>query len=636
MKDPAPFPALGTLAGGLLLACIACASASAAGVPTFHQQIAPILHTYCVSCHRPGGPGPFSLLTYADARRHAREIAAVTRRRFMPPWLPEPGFGEFDGQGRLTDAQIASIEQWVRAGMPEGPGTSVPPAFRSGWQLGPPDLVITASRPLAVPAGGPDVFWNFVLPTGLRETRYVQAIEIRPGDSRAVHHANALIDRSRSARRRESSPGQGFGGMDVTLESESFDPDSHFLFWKPGGAPWKEPSGMAWRLDPGNDLVLNVHLHPTGKAESVQPSVGLYFTREAPTKFPMLLQLESDGALDIPAGAHDFAVSDDFRLPLDVDVLAVYPHAHYLGKLLEAYATLPDGRREWLIRITDWDLNWQAVYRLKRPLFLPRGTVISMRFHYDNSSDNPRNPNSPPQRVRGGNQSTDEMAHFWLQVLPRGAGDQRPVLQEALMRHRLDKYPTDFFAHFNLGALLLNRHDTASALEHLRAALAVEPDQPAALNTFGAALVLSGRADEAAEQFRRTIRIRPDDTSARYNLAGVLADQGRLEEAAAQLRMVLAVVPEDAAARGRLIQVVKTLADGAASESRLGDALAGYRELISLDRGDADLHNNFGVLLARSGDVSAAIGQFEQALQLQPTHEAARRNLEIARRKAAR
>ena len=329
----------------MLLLLALPAPAFAGDAPTYHQHIAPILREYCAGCHRPGGPGPFALLTYDDARKHAHEIAAVTLLRYMPPWLPEPGFGEFQDERRLTDAQIQNIQAWVLSGTPEGSGASKSPAFPSGWQLGEPDLVITAGKPISAAADGPDVFWNFVLAPNLRETRYVEAIEIRPGNARSVHHANLLIDRSRSGRYREKVSGEGFPGMDVTLESDTFDPDSHFLFWKPGGTPWREPAGMAWRLDPGNDLILNVHLHPSGKSELVEPSVGLYFTREAPSKFPMLIQLEQDGALDIPPGEPDFLVSDDFRLPLGVDVLAVYPHAHYLGKLLEGFATLPDGKR---------------------------------------------------------------------------------------------------------------------------------------------------------------------------------------------------------------------------------------------------------------------------------------------------
>ena len=190
---------------------------------------------------------------------------------------------------------------------------------------------------------------------------------------------------------------------------------------------------MAWRADPGSNLLLNVHMRTTGKAELVQPSIGLYFTPNPPTKFPMMLPLEHDGALDIPAGDPDFQVSDDFTVPVDLDVLAVYPHAHYLGHVLEGYATLPDGSQKWLVRITDWDPSWQAVYHYAAPVFLPQGTVISMRYHYDNSAANVRNPNQPPKRVRNGNQATDEMAHLSLQVLPRGAEEQRTELQEAII-----------------------------------------------------------------------------------------------------------------------------------------------------------------------------------------------------------
>jgi tetratricopeptide (TPR) repeat protein len=604
-------------------------------VVTFRKQIAPILFAHCASCHRPGQPGPFSLLTYEEARKHARQIAAVTRKRYMPPWLPAPGFGDFAGERRLTDAQIETIEQWVLAGAPEGSAAhSAPvPIFTPGWQLGPPDLVITADRPFSLPADGPDVFWNFILPAAVRETRQVKAIEIRPGNARTVHHANLLVDRSQSLRYREKVRGEGFAGMDLAVPSETFDPDSHFLFWKPGGTPWEEPAGMSWRLDPGNDLILNVHLRPTGKPELVRPSVGIYFTRESQTKYPMLLQLESDGMLDIPPGDRAFRASDDFRLPLDVDLLAVYPHAHYLGKVIEAFATLPDGTRRWLIRIPEWDLNWQAVYRYREPMLLPKGTVISMSFQYDNSAANVRNPNSPPRRVRGGNQSSDEMAHLWLQVLPRGSSDQRAILQEAIMSRRLEKYPTDFSAHFNLGALYLRRKDIPSAIAHLDAALRVEPEEPAALNTLGVALESDGKLDRAIDEFQHALRVRPDDHSAQYNLANALAAQGRLEDAAAGFRRLLAGYPKDSAAHEHLVQILSELGDSAASAGSLQRASECYRELVALEPGNPDLRSNFGILLARSGDLPSALAQFEAALNLDPSHAAARRNLELTRKK---
>ena len=421
--------------------------------------------------------------------------------------------------------------------------------------------------------------------------------------------------------------------MDLVIASNTFDPDSHFLFWKPGGTSRVEPDGMAWRLDPGNDLVMNVHLQPTGKPEGVRPSVGLYFTDQPQTKYPMLIQLEQDGALRIPPGVRDFAVSDDFRLPLDVDLLAIYPHAHSLGHLLEGYATLPDGSHRTLIRISDWDPNWQAVYPYRAPVFLPKGTIVSMRFHYDNSSGNPRNPNSPPKEVVGGNQSIDEMAHLWLQVLPRGEGDQRMVLQEAIMRRRLEKYPADFSAYFNLGALLLSRKEIPAAIGYLRNALRSQPGQPAALNTLGVALEADHRFDEAAEQFREAVRVQPDFTDARYNLAKALAAQGKLEEAAGNYRAVLSVVPDDAAAREHLVAVLTTLGEDAFAGARLEAAGGYYRELVDLQPGSADLRNNFGIILVRVGNALAAIEQFEAALKADPAHQAARRNLELARKR---
>jgi Flp pilus assembly protein TadD len=347
----------------------------------------------------------------------------------------------------------------------------------------------------------------------------------------------------------------------------------------------------------------------------------------------MLVQIERDSALSLEPGVRDFTIADDFRIPVDADVIAVYPHAHYLATLLEGYATLPDGSRQWLIRIPHWDLNWQAVYRYRNPVYLPKGTVISMRFHYDNSADNPRNPNSPPKQVTAGNQSTDEMGHLWLQVLPRGAGDQRVVLQEALMRHRLENDPANASAHFNLGTILLGRRDTASAVAHLRDALRLEPGQPMALNNLGAALQSQGDLEGALESFRQALRILPGYSSARFNLANVLAAQGRLDDAAANLRRVVAEFPADAAAREQFFAVLVRIGDAAMAEGRLSAAATAYRELVRLQPADADLRNNLGIILAKSGDLEAAAAEFEAALKVNPSHEVARRNLQAVRTK---
>ena len=617
----------------MLFAVAACALPALAEPITFYKHVAPIVYHSCAPCHRPGEPGPFSLLTYTDVRKRGAQIVAVIKRHYMPPWLPAEGYGDFQEDRRLTGAEIHTIEEWVRQGAPAGSAADSPPLpkFVPGWQLGEPDLVIDAPAPYHLRASGPDQYWNFVLPLKLAGTRWVKAIEIRPGNLRAVHHANVLIDRSRSARIQEKTPGAGFPGMDLSIESDTFDPDSHFLFWKPGGTPWVEPAGMAWRAGPGTDLVLNVHMQTTGKPELVQPSIGLYFTDSPATKYPMLVQLEHDGALDIPPGDADFQVSDDFIVPMDLDVLAVYPHAHYLGHLLEGYATLPDGTRKWLIRIPDWDVNWQAVYRYKEPVFLPKGAVVSMRYHYDNSAANPRNPNQPPRRVRGGNQATDEMGHLWLQVLPRGGGDHRAELQEAIMRHRLEKYPGDFTSQFNLGALMLARGDNSDAIPYLRGAVAARPGHPVALNTLGAALLSAGNVDEASGFFEQALAANPRYTNARYNLANALAEQQHWDQAAAEFRKVLAGNPNDAGARQHLGEVLRLWGDERAAAGHLEEAAAHLRESLDFRQNDAVLHSDFGTVLARLGRIREAVPEFEAALRLDPKLETARHNLEAAR-----
>ncbi len=556
--------------------------------PDWAHEIAPILFQNCVSCHHTHGPGPFPLETYADAKKHAHEIAAVTKRRYMPPWLPEAGYGDFQDERRLTDQQIRTIADWVAAGAAEGSALGAPasPQFASDWQLGTPDLVLQAETPFHLAASGPNVFWNFLFQPNLKGVRYVRAIEIQPGNVRLIHHANLILDRTGSIRRLEKTAGAGFGGMDIVVDRSPLDPESHFLFWKPGSIPYSEPDGLAWRLDPGNVLILNAHLQPSGKPEDIQPKIGLYFTDKPPTKFPILVQLENDEALDIPADDRDFIVSDAFRLPVDADVLAVYPHAHYLGTLLEGYATLPDGTRKWLIRIPDWDLNWQAVYRYREPVFLPKGTVVSMRFHYDNSEANPRNPSYPPKRVQAGNNATDEMGHLWLQVLPRGAGDGRRSIEEALMRHRLEKYPKDFRAHLNLGAIYLSRLNAQDAATMLRAAVTADPSRPEAHDMLGSALLQLGRRSKAIGEYQMAVRADPGYVEAYYDLAHAYQGQGNLAAAIVDFREVLSEFPD-------------------------------------VPR----LRVEFGDLLARSGHKDQAVDQYQKALALDPSNEAARLRL---------
>jgi Flp pilus assembly protein TadD/mono/diheme cytochrome c family protein len=586
----------------------------AGGHPTFAADVAPILFAHCAPCHHAGGPGPFPLLTFSDATKHARQIVKVTSRRYMPPWPPEPGHGRFVGENRLTDAQIATLGEWARSGTPEGDPRALPstPAFISGWQLGTPDIVIAAPEPFVLQAKGDDVFWNLVLPASVTRTRYVRAMEILPGtNKRVVHHANVLLDRSGMGRALDAkAPGPGFPGMDLEIASNRFEPDSHFLFWKPGTPAVIEPTGLAWRLEPGTDLILNLHLQPSGKPEPIQPSIGLYLTDTPPARVPMLLQLEHDGALDIPAGDPAFTVTDELELPVDVQVLGVYPHAHYLGRTFEGTARLPDGTSRWLIRIPNWDLNWQAVYQLAEPLSLPKGTVLSMRWVYDNTSANVRNPSTPPVRVRGGNRASDEMAHFWVQVLPTRPED-RLLLQEALMRARLRKYPGDFVALANLGSALQTEGRFEEAIPVLREAVAARPDHAGARNNLATALRSAGRVDDAIAEFERTLRAQPDYLDAEYNLATTLLARGRAADAIGHLEHVVRVHTEDAAA-------LSDLGAAYAMAGRSRDAAIVLARSVRLEPANAQAHFNLGLLAAQRGQAAAAATHFEEALRLDP------------------
>ena len=591
----------------LVLLAVACVIGQAFAHPnasqgravevTFNRDIAPIVFHSCSTCHHPGEAAPFSLLSYSDVKRHAHQIAEVTRLRIMPPWLPEPQELKFADEMRLSDAEIDLFHRWVEQGEPEGNPADLPPQakFVEGWRLGKPDLILTAEKPLVLPPQGTDTYWNFIFRVPIQETRWVKAVEIHPGDKRYVHHANILVDREGASRRREADPGAGFGGMEIRIESQVFDPDSHLLFWKPGTVPYVEPEGMALRLDKGTDLVLNTHLQPSGKTEVIQPSIGLYFTQHAATKIPMLLQLENDVKLDIPPGEKNFVVSDDFTLPVDVDLMAIYPHAHYLGKDIQALATLPAGTKETLIHIPHWNLNWQAVYRYAEPVRLPKGTTVSMRYTYDNSDENPMNPNHPPARVVGGNRSSDEMCHLWLQVLPvdfdAAQGDPRMMLQESLSRHNIDKNPADFEAHYNLAAMLQAKNDVEGAIREYAAAVQLRPEDATANNGLGAALVSAGRPDQGTRYLQAAAKARPEYFDAHYNLGIALASQEDYAGAAQQFELALHLQPKD-----------------------------------------ANVEANLGAALAEMGKLPEAKSHFEHALEIDPNQPIAKENLEALRK----
>jgi tetratricopeptide (TPR) repeat protein len=360
----------------------------------------------------------------------------------------------------------------------------------------------------------------------------VAVIEFRPGGSRAVHHANLRFDRTAASRHLDEADAlPGFEGVETPSARY---PDGYFLGWTPGQRPQRSPRGMAWRLEPGSDLVLQLHLRRTGKPERIQPSVGFVFTDEAPTRVPLALRLGRQNIDLAPNGQS--VVRDSYRLPVDVELLSIHPHAHYRATVVGAFAELPDGAKRPLIQIPDWDFSWQDIYQFTEPVALPRGTTITMEYLYDNSSANPRNPDRPPRRVRFGPNSTDEMGDLWLQVAARTAEERAQLVRDLLPKtlaedaigygmllqtdasnetFKLGKAAT----HYNLGTLLLTGRRWAEAIANFEAALSVRPNHSDTHNNLGVALRASGRLDEAIEHFRRAVGLDPGNESAAQNLA---------------------------------------------------------------------------------------------------------------------
>jgi Flp pilus assembly protein TadD/mono/diheme cytochrome c family protein len=588
------------------------------------RDVAPVLYKNCTTCHHPGGAGPFSLLTYANARRWGPQILAVTQSRFMPPWLPEPGYGDFADVRRLSDPDRALLKRWVNDGMPQGNPQEAPepPRYDAAWQLGKPDLILNTQRIFTVPAGGTDLFRNLILPYPLKQTHYIRAMEILPSAPKVVHHANVLIDRTASLRRHHPADWKdGVPGMELLMDAGNrFDPDSHFLFWKPDTPALVEPEGMPWRLDPGNDLVLNIHIKPSGKPEILTAQIGLYFTSEPPVHQPMLLQLDRDDALDIPAGDSDFVVEDALTLPVDVQVLGVYPHAHYLGRDMQGWAILPDGAKKWLVWIRDWDINRQSVYRYKEPLLLPKGTVLHMRYIYDNSPANVHNPHTPPLRVRAGNRSEDEMSHLWLQVLPvntpANSADPRLLLEEAWMRNRLVKSPSDRVSLYNLAATLAGQGKLAEAVEIYERLLHLDPGDARTLTALGAALETRGEWQPAEKRYLSAIQAaassQSDSCDARFDLANLELRHEKFRSAETQFRAQLGFCPEDA-------EVHAGLAATLAAEGKTDAAQAEFRRGIELDPENREALSGLGDLELNAGRASQAIRLLAEVTRIAPS-----------------
>ena len=548
-------------------------------------------------------------------------MVAVTQSRYMPPWQPEPGYGEFIGERRLGGEQIEMLRKWVAQGSAEGDPADLPsvPEWPTGWLLGPPDLIVTMPRPYTLAAeasaAGKDVFRTFVLPVPLESMRYVRALELRPGNPKAVHHIVGGVDPTpRSRQRDQQDPTPGFDGMRSTQTARP--PGGHILVWTPGKVPREYADGLAWEIREGTDLVLELHMQPSGRPEPVQPSVGLYFSDEAPTRNPFILILGSV-AIDIPAGSKNHVIEDSYVLPVDVQVTSLYPHAHFLGKQMEVFARLPDGSRRWLLYIEDWDFNWQDDYLYAEPVSLPRGTELTMRYSYDNSADNVRNPHNPPRRVVYGPNSFDEMGEVWIQMLTRDQGDRETLQNDyrrkqldlgiAGFRHSLDTGPQDARTHLQLGQALYVQGKIEEAIEHYRRALDLEPSSAETHAYLANALMHQAQPEQAIRHYSRALELEPDFVEAHLHAANSLMGLGRHAQAEGHYARVVELKGGHAFARYMQAMALIRLGRYRSARSRLEEG----RRAVP---GDIDITHALARLLAAAPDSGVRNGPL--ALQL--------------------
>ena len=408
---------------------------------TFYSHVLPILQQNCQGCHRPGQVGPFSLVTYSQAVNWAEDIKAYTASREMPPWKPAAG-PAFRDDRRMSDADIAALAAWVDAACPEGDPKAAPPApvFADGWGRGEPDLVLEVEDDFHLGASGVDMFRCFVLPTGLTEDKYIVGFEVKPGNTRIVHHTLNFWDRTgkakelaaeQAAKRKPGDKDHGPGyssrmGIGFFPEKPADRPDvkpiDGFGGWAPGQQPVRLPDGYGWLLPKGADLVIQTHYHRTGKPETDRLKIGLYFAKKPVTKDWQSIVIAgikpSFFKPAIPAGKSDHVIRGSVWLRTDAMVHNVMPHMHLIGKSAKITMTPPDGEPVTLVDVPDWDYNWQETYWFDRPIKAAKGTRFDIEAVYDNSPGNPNNPYSPPRDIYFGEQTTNEMLFGFIGATP--------------------------------------------------------------------------------------------------------------------------------------------------------------------------------------------------------------------------
>ena len=407
--------------------------------PTYTRDVLPILQRSCQNCHRRDQVGPFSLETFEQARKRAFDIAAVAGDRSMPPWKPKAGVGpKLKHDPSMTPAEVATLDAWAEAGAPRGEEKHAPAPlnFSADWTLGKPDLVLEMGEDFRVPASGPDIYRCFVIPTNLRRDVYVSAVEYRPGNRRVAHHMMGFLDTTGAGRERdaaEAGPGYtSYSGAGVEVEGDLGG-------WAAGNVPMHLPDGIGRLLPARSDVILQVHYHPSGKPEVDRTRLGIYFCRK-PVRQTLHWANATNTSFRLQPGQSNIEVKASWSVPVDVEVLAVTPHMHQLGRDFRMSVTFPGGRSQDLLHIDSWDPNWQNTYYFEKRITLPKGSTVKVVAQYDNSA-HPRNPHSPPKLVTWGPEVTDEMCVGYIGVVKKGQdltrGQEKDDLFEILVKQQV-------------------------------------------------------------------------------------------------------------------------------------------------------------------------------------------------------
>ncbi|MEP6646677.1 MAG: T9SS type A sorting domain-containing protein [Saprospiraceae bacterium] len=409
---------------------------AATGQVTFTKDIAPIIYNNCTKCHRPNEIGPFPMTNYDEVIPWADMIKYSTSIRYMPPWKADPHFSRFIGERVLTDEQISLIAQWVDNGTPYGNAAEEPalPEFPSGSQIGTPDLVLHFAQSFTHKGGNEDEYRVFVFPTGLTEDKEISTIELRPGNRKVLHHALFAFDDTGAAQAMDDADPKygydGFGGFGIDNVLGNMFPG-----YVPRQKPVPYPHGLGQTLPAGADLLMQAHYGPYPNESVDSSTINIFFKKEPVERqvqnlifLPISPYLTGDVFLMAPNTVKTFHCK--FTTPVKVSVFAIWPHAHLLNKSYEVFAVHPNGDTTNLIRIPDWDFNWQGVYSFKKFIVLEPGTTVYANVTYDNTTNNPSNPNDPPQFVTWGEKTTDEMLFMPINYVAYKQGDENVNLDD--------------------------------------------------------------------------------------------------------------------------------------------------------------------------------------------------------------